>query len=65
VNGRKVVTQKLTKQDIAKMIGASREMVSRVMRDLTVQGLIQERDGQVVLVDLEVFKRHGDVDATN
>ena len=60
VNGRKVVTHKFTKQDIAKMIGASREMVSRVMRDLTVQGLIEERDGQLVLVDLTAFKRHND-----
>jgi CRP/FNR family cyclic AMP-dependent transcriptional regulator len=60
VDGRKVVTHKLTKQDIAKMIGASREMVSRVMRDLTTQGLIQEHDGQLILVDLDAFKRHGD-----
>src|SRR5437764_6644789 len=36
VNGQKVVTRKLAKQDIAKMIGASREMVSRVMKDLHV-----------------------------
>ncbi|MDA8254699.1 MAG: Crp/Fnr family transcriptional regulator [Betaproteobacteria bacterium] len=63
VNGRKVVTHKLTKQDIAKMIGASREMVSRVMRDLTAQGLIQEHEGQLILVDLAAFRRHGDVDA--
>jgi len=62
IDGRKVVTHKLTKQDIAKMIGASREMVSRVMRDLVTQGLIQEHDGQLVLVDLAAFKRHGDVD---
>src|SRR5438874_3214185 len=34
VNGEKVVTKRLPKQDIAKMIGASREMVSRVMKDL-------------------------------
>ena len=63
VNGRKVVTHKLTKQDIAKMIGASREMVSRVMRDLMAQGLIQEHDGQLILVDLAAFRRHGDIDA--
>jgi CRP/FNR family cyclic AMP-dependent transcriptional regulator len=62
VDGRKVVTQKLTKQDIGKMIGASREMVSRVMRDLAVQGLIEERDGQLILLDPEAFRRHGDVD---
>ena len=43
VDGRKVVTHKLTKQDMAKMIGASREMVSRVMRDLTAQGLSTSR----------------------
>jgi CRP/FNR family cyclic AMP-dependent transcriptional regulator len=64
VDGRKVVTHKRTKQDIAKMIGASREMVSRVMRDLMAQGLIQEHDGQLLLFDLEAFKRHGDLDAT-
>lgn len=63
VDGRKVVTHKLSKQDIAKMIGASREMVSRVMRDLTAQGLVEERDGQLILVDLAAFKRHGDGDA--
>ena len=38
VDGRKVVTKKLAKQDIAKMIGASREMVSRVMKDLQAGG---------------------------
>ena len=65
VDGRKVVTQKLTKQDIGKMIGASREMVSRVMRDLAMQGLIEERDGQLILLDPEAFRRHGDVDTAN
>jgi len=60
VDGRKVITHKLSKQDIAKMIGASREMVSRVMRDLTAQGLIHEQDGQLILVDLAAFRRHGD-----
>ena len=63
IDGRKVVTHKMTKQDIAKMIGASREMVSRVMRDLTAQGLIQEHDGQLILVDLAAFRRHGDLTA--
>jgi CRP/FNR family cyclic AMP-dependent transcriptional regulator len=65
VDGRRVVTQKLTKQDIAKMIGASREMVSRVMRDLTAQGFIQERNGQLILVDLAAFKGHGDISASH
>jgi CRP/FNR family cyclic AMP-dependent transcriptional regulator len=41
-NGQSVVKRKISKQDIAKMIGASREMVSRVMRDLHDRGLITE-----------------------
>jgi CRP/FNR family cyclic AMP-dependent transcriptional regulator len=51
VNGDAVVVRKITKQDIAKMIGASREMVSRVMKDLSTQGLIEETDRGIVLRD--------------
>ncbi|HJV28725.1 MAG TPA: cyclic nucleotide-binding domain-containing protein [Aromatoleum sp.] len=50
-NGETVVVRKVTKQDIAKMIGASREMVSRVMKDLSNQGLIEETDHGIVLRD--------------
>ena len=49
VGGQKVVTRKISKQDIAKMIGASREMVSRVMKDLNAHGLIEETGGKVIL----------------
>jgi len=49
VNGEKVVNRKISKQDIAKMIGASREMVSRVMKDLHLQGLIEETNGKIHL----------------
>lgn len=49
-DGRRVVTKHITRQDIAKTVGASREMVSRVMRDLQVQGLIEETsDGRIWL----------------
>ncbi|MDP2795483.1 MAG: Crp/Fnr family transcriptional regulator [Sulfurisoma sp.] len=48
-DGRLVVLQKVSRQDIAKMIGASREMVSRVMKDLQQHGLVQELDGLLVL----------------
>jgi CRP/FNR family cyclic AMP-dependent transcriptional regulator len=41
-DGQLAVLRKISKQDIAKMIGASREMVSRVMKDLHQQGLIEE-----------------------
>jgi CRP/FNR family cyclic AMP-dependent transcriptional regulator len=51
VDGQKVVTKKLAKQDIAKMIGASREMVSRVMKDLQAGGYIEVRPGSIVLRD--------------
>ncbi len=51
VDGSQVVTRKISKQDIAKMIGASREMVSRVMKDLQTQGLIEETDGRILLHD--------------
>lgn len=39
-SGKRVVRQKISKQDMARMIGASREMVSKVMRDLEVGGYI-------------------------
>jgi CRP/FNR family cyclic AMP-dependent transcriptional regulator len=49
VDGERVVTKKLPKQDIAKMIGASREMVSRVMKDLQTSGYIEVKGGSIVL----------------
>ncbi|CAG4885103.1 cAMP-binding proteins - catabolite gene activator and regulatory subunit of cAMP-dependent protein kinases [Georgfuchsia toluolica] len=49
--GRNIIHRPLTKQDIAKMIGASREMVSRVMKDLQQQGLIEEAEDGIVLHD--------------
>lgn len=51
VDGQTVVVRKISKQDIAKMIGASREMVSRVMKDLGQQGLIEEGPGGILLRD--------------
>jgi len=36
----KTITQKLTQRDIASMVGASREMVSRILRDLSLGGYI-------------------------
>jgi CRP/FNR family cyclic AMP-dependent transcriptional regulator len=51
VDGEKIVTKRLPKQDIAKMIGASREMVSRVMKDLQMGGYIEVRGSHIVLRD--------------
>ncbi len=49
INGEKVVTKKLSKQDIARMIGASREMVSRVMKHLQTAGYIEIR-GDIIVI---------------
>jgi len=51
IDGQKIVTRKLAKQDIAKMIGASREMVSRVMKDLQAGGYIEVRSGSIFIRD--------------
>lgn len=40
VDGQMVIEQKLTHQDIADMVGASREMVSRILKDLVSGGYI-------------------------
>ena len=40
VGGERVVKNRLPRQEIAKMIGASREMVSRVMKGLELDGYI-------------------------
>jgi CRP/FNR family cyclic AMP-dependent transcriptional regulator len=51
VDGQRVVARRLPKQDIAKMIGASREMVSMVMRDLELSGYFEVRGSMIVLRD--------------
>jgi CRP-like cAMP-binding protein len=38
--GDMIIRDKLSRQDIAKMVGASREMVSRVMKDFEEQGFV-------------------------
>ena len=45
-----VLRQKVSRQDVAKMVGASREMVSRVMKHFEEDGTLVERaDGSFVL----------------
>ncbi|MDR2155164.1 MAG: Crp/Fnr family transcriptional regulator [Burkholderiaceae bacterium] len=48
--GRLLIREKISRQDIAKMVGASREMVSRVMKDLEERGLIQTQDNGAILI---------------
>jgi len=48
--GNAVIRDKVSRQDLAKMVGASREMVSRVMKDLEERGFIETRpDGSVLI----------------
>ena len=50
--GNAVIRDKVSRQDLAKMVGASREMASRVMKDLEVRGFIETRsDGSTVVKD--------------
>lgn len=49
-NDALLIRDKVSRQDIAKMVGASREMVSRVMKDFEEQGFIQLLEGGVVRV---------------
>jgi len=51
VNGRRIVSRRLPKQDIAKMVGASREMVTKVMKDLQTNGHIDIDGSTIVLLD--------------
>lgn len=49
VDGVLVIPQRLTQQDIASRVGASREMVSRILKDLSTGGyLTQSRTGMVL-----------------
>ena len=48
--GEKLIREKISRQDIAKMVGASREMVSRVMKDLEERGFIQTQSNGSILV---------------
>jgi len=47
---RKIIRNKVSRQDLAKVVGASREMVSRVMKDLEERGMIETLETGSVLI---------------
>ena len=52
VGEAKVIRGKVSRQDLAKIVGASREMVSRVMKDLEERGMVHtQEDGSVVITE--------------
>ncbi|MGH8711142.1 MAG: Crp/Fnr family transcriptional regulator [Burkholderiales bacterium] len=48
-DGRLVVGEKLSQQDLADMIGASREMVSRILKDLSLSGYIRFEAKKIIV----------------
>lgn len=49
-DGRRRVRERLTQQDIADRVGASREMVSRIFKDLSVGGYVAIEAGRIVVL---------------
>ncbi len=50
-DGERVVTNLPTQSDIAAVVGASREMVNRALKELSSQGYIRQRGGQLVITE--------------
>ena len=48
-DGSLVVQEKMTQQDIAERVGASRDMISRIFKDLTVGGYVSITDRVITL----------------
>lgn len=48
-NGQQAIPEKLTQQEIANMVGASREMVSRILKDLTSGGYIKIENRRITI----------------
>lgn len=48
-DGKMVVPERLTQQDIADRVGASRDMVSRIFKDLTAGGYVTVVDRQITI----------------
>ena len=49
-DGRLVVSERLTQQNIADRVGASRDMVNRIFKDLSAGGYIRLENRQVVIL---------------
>ena len=49
-DGRQVVAERLTQQDIAERIGASRDMVSRLLKDLVTGGYLALEDRRITIL---------------
>jgi CRP/FNR family cyclic AMP-dependent transcriptional regulator len=48
-DGNLVILEKLTQKDMASRVGASREMINRILRDLTTGGYIKLEGGKITI----------------
>lgn len=48
-NGRRIIKTRLTQQDIASRVGCSREMISRILKDLRAGGYVVEEGDLMVI----------------
>jgi len=48
-DGKLVIPERLTQKDIAARVGASREMINRILRDLTTGGYVSVQDGRITI----------------
>lgn len=55
--GLKIIRGKVSRQDMAKIVGASREMVSRVMKDLEDRGVIETLENGSVVIKEHLHSR--------
>jgi CRP/FNR family cyclic AMP-dependent transcriptional regulator len=48
-DGKLVIPERLTQKDIAARVGASREMINRILRDLTAGGYVSMEGGHITI----------------
>ena len=53
-NGKLMVSEKLSQQDLANMVGASREMVNRILKDLAERGFISVESKSITIINHEL-----------
>ena len=53
-NGKLMVGEKLSQQDLANMVGASREMVNRILKDLSERGFISIEAKAITIINREL-----------
>jgi CRP/FNR family cyclic AMP-dependent transcriptional regulator len=51
-----LIEQKLTNSEFGELIGATRESVNRMLKDLTQKGVIEQRKGYILIKDLTYLR---------